>query len=98
MSTRSRLSVENQRGLIARKDGRTCLTKQNCQARTGAGNNLVSPEGKNIFPVQLTTSRIGEPYLVDSYSARRADQTYVLCEYWISGQIKLVFAEDQREI
>ena len=30
-----------------------------------------------IFPVQLTTSRIGTPYPVDPYSATCNDHTYI---------------------
>ena len=56
------LSAENERA-DAGRDGRTCLARPISQARTRRG-------GKLIFPVELTTSRIGsQPYPVDPYSA-----------------------------
>ena len=50
LSTRFSLSAEN--GWVhAGRDGRTCLARQNVQARTGTGK-------QNIFPVQLATKRL----------------------------------------
>ena len=43
-------SVENEQA-DAGREGQTCLARSNFQARTGTG--------KTIFPVQPTTSRIG---------------------------------------
>ena len=34
-------------------------------------------QGNIIFPVQLSTSRIGKPYPVDPYSALCDDHTYI---------------------
>ena len=45
----------------AGRDGSTRLARPNYQARTGTG--------EHFFPIQLTTSRIGQPYPVDPYSA-----------------------------
>ena len=55
------------RGGTAGRDGRTRLARPNSQARTGTGK-------LSFFPVQLTTSRTGKPYLVDAYSAESAVQ------------------------
>ena len=49
-ASRFSLAVENER-TVARRDGRSCLARPNPQARTGTG--------KNIFPVHLITSRVG---------------------------------------
>ena len=51
ISSRFILSMENEQD-DAGRDGRTCLAIPNCQARTGTREIF-------IFPVQLTTSRIG---------------------------------------
>ena len=46
------LSVEENKQIDAGQDGRTHLVRPNSQARTGTGKC-------SCFPVQLTTSRIG---------------------------------------
>ena len=51
VGTRFSLSVENEQA-DAGRDGRTRLARPNSQARTGTGKY-------SFFPVQLTTSRIG---------------------------------------
>ena len=67
----------------AGQDGLTRLARPNSQARTVTG--------EKVFPVQLTTSRIGNhPYPVDSYSAESADRpvcTPALLDYNIILQI-----------
>ena len=50
------LGVENGQADVGR-DGLTCIARPNSQARTGTGK--INFPVFNIFPVQLTTSRIG---------------------------------------
>ena len=62
--------MENERERAdAERDGRACLSRTNSQARTGTG--------KTYFPVQLTTSRIGNFYPVIPFFARGGDDTYI---------------------
>ena len=66
VSTRFSVSIENEQADTGR-DGQTCLTKPNFQARTGTGK---------FFPVQLTMNRIGN-LPVDLYSTICHDNTYI---------------------
>ena len=66
--TRFSLSVENEQD-DAGRDCQTCLARQ-IFSRANGGRDIT------IFPVQLTTSRIGY-YTVDPFSPINDDHTYI---------------------
>ena len=72
----------------AGRDCRTRLARPNSQARTNAGREIF------IFPVRLTTSRIGNlTWLIHPYSCYMCDHTYIIKQ----GSNNILFYRLQRQ-